>query len=138
MLKKVVDSSIFIDRLHDPARHREVFASDGVVYFSSVVLMELRAGAHDIDAIRAIDDLSGYFRRVGRILTPTALDYERAGKALADLQRLKGYTIGKSASITNDCLIAASARSIGAVVCTGNRKDFAAISDVLDYEVSYV
>lgn len=38
------------------------------------------------------------------------------------------------ASITNDCLIAVSARSYGATVYTQNRGDFTAIRDDFDFK----
>jgi len=57
---------------------------------------------------------------------------------IAKLQVVKGYNIKKSASITNDCIIASSARTIGATVYTQNRKDFEAILEVTDFKVVFV
>lgn len=54
------------------------------------------------------------------------------------LQSIKGYDIRKSASITNDCLIAASVRNIGGMLCTQNKKDFQAIKDVFDFKVFFI
>ncbi|MGR3219094.1 MAG: type II toxin-antitoxin system VapC family toxin [Candidatus Anammoxibacter sp.] len=51
---------------------------------------------------------------------------------------MKGYTIKKCASITNDCLIAASAKGFGAILFTQNVKDFQTINDVLNFKVSFV
>ena len=73
-----------------------------------------------------------------RIIAPSIRDYEKAGEIVAKLQSSKGYDIRKSASITNDCLIAASAKSIGAVLYTQNKKDLMAIQDVFDFKVSIV
>ena len=86
--------------------------------------------------MKAVSDLIEFFRRVDRIVVPSIRDYEIAGEIVAKLQISKGYEIRKSASITNDCLIAASARSIGAVVFTQNMKDFSAIGDVFDFKAS--
>jgi len=138
MLKKLIDTNIFIDRFSNPDFYKEIFLSEGFVYLSSVVLLELRAGAHTKESINAISEIGEVFRKVDRVVVPTMKDFERAGEILSELQSVKGYDIRKSASITNDCLLAVSARSIGAVLYTQNRKDFQAISDVFDFEVSYV
>ena len=137
MLKKIVDTNIFIDRLNNPDALKTIFLSEGLIYLSSIVLMELRAGAHTKKSIKAVHELFSFFRRVERIIVPSAGDYERAGKIIADLQRIKGYNIKKSASITNDCLLAASAKSTGSVLYTQNRQDFLAINEVFDFRVSF-
>lgn len=138
MLKKLLDTNIFIDRFANPELYKEIFLSDGFVFLSSVVLMELRAGTHTKEAVNAVDDLGDFFKKVDRIVTPNIKDYEKAGEILSRLQSIKGYDIKKSSSITNDCLIAVSARSIGAMVYTQNRKDFQAIHDVFDFKVAVV
>lgn len=135
MLKKIVDTNIFIDRFADPERFKDIFLSLGQMYLSSVVLMELRAGAHSKPALKACHDLVSFFQRVDRIVTPSQKDFEVAGEVLARLQSAKGYEIRKMASITNDCLIAVSARSYGATVYTQNRGDFTAIRDVYDFKL---
>ncbi|MEW6714246.1 MAG: PIN domain-containing protein [Nitrospirota bacterium] len=138
MLKKLIDTNIFIDRFLNPDAYQDIFLSEGLVYLSSVVSMELRAGAHSKEAIHAYNELRNLFSRVDRIVAPSAKAYEEAGEIIAGLQRIKGYDIKKSASITNDCLLAASARSMGAVLYTQNRKDFEAIHDIFDFKVSFV
>lgn len=138
MIKKLVDTNIFIDRFSNPALYKDVFLSDGLVYLSSVVLMELRAGAHTKEAVKTVNDLVEFFVRVNRVITPTLRDYQQAGEIISDLQNSKGYEIRKAASITNDCLLAASARSMGATLFTQNGKDFLAIHDVFDFKVYIV
>lgn len=138
MRKKLIDTNIFIDRFADPDRFTEVFTSECVVYLSSVVLMELRAGAHLLSAIKAVDAIEKFFKDVGRIITPQHSDYRLAGQVLAKLQREKGYNLKKTASIANDCLIAASARNFGACVVTQNAKDFNAIAEVVKVEIQIV
>jgi predicted nucleic acid-binding protein len=39
MLKKVIDTNIFIDRLADQSRFEDLFLTSGQVYMSSVVLI---------------------------------------------------------------------------------------------------
>lgn len=138
MLKKLVDTNIFIDRFSDPDLYQDIFLSDGLIYLSSVVLMELRAGAHSKEAVDAVHDLRSHFMRVGRVIVPSFKDYEFAGGVIAKLQSTKGYDIRKSASITNDCLIATSVRNAGAVLYTQNKRDFQAILDVFDFKVVFV
>lgn len=138
MLKKLIDTNIFIDRFSNPDLHKDIFLSEGLVYLSSIVLMEVRAGAHIKETIQAYNDLSNYFKRVDRIIIPSIKDFEKAGEIIARLQSIKGYNIKKSASITNDCLLAASARSMGAILYTQNKRDFKAIKDIFDFEVSFV
>ena len=138
MIKKVIDTNIFIDRFSNPDLYREIFISNGIVYLSSIVLMELRAGVHTKQALRAINELFYFFKQVGRIWAPSITDYEKAGEIISKLQVSKGYNIKKSTSITNDCLIAASARSMGATLYTKNKKDFLAIQDIFDFKVMFV
>jgi predicted nucleic acid-binding protein len=138
MHKKLIDTNIFIDRFADPDRFADVFTSSGIVYLSSVVLMELRAGAHSPAAIKAVNAIEVFFKRVGRIITPQHTDYRLAGQILAKLQREKGYDLKKIPSLANDCLIAASARNVGATVVTQNAKDFLAIADIADVEIKIV
>lgn len=51
MLKKLIDTNIFIDRFSTPDLYKDIFLSEGLVYLSSVVLMELKAGAHSKEAV---------------------------------------------------------------------------------------
>jgi predicted nucleic acid-binding protein len=120
MHKKLIDTNIFIDRFLNPDLYKDI-SLEGLVYISSIVLMELRAGAHSKEAIKTVYELYELFTRVNRIAVPTAKDYERAGELIAKLQVVNGYNIKKSASITNDCIIASLARTIGATVYTQNR-----------------
>lgn len=138
MIKKLIDTNIFIDRFLDPNLYKDIFLSEGLVYLSSVVLMEIRAGANTKKALKVVNELFNFFWRVDRIIVPAEKDYELAGEIISRLQTVKGYNIKKSASITNDCLIAASTRSIGATLYTQNRKDFQAIKDIFDFKVSFV
>lgn len=138
MIKKVLDTNIYIDLFVNPDLFMNIFMSEGPIYLSSIVLMELLAGAHTKNEKREIQSFINLFKKLGRILNPTVKDYEQAGEILIRLQNIKGYDIKKSASITNDCLIAASVRNIGGALYTQNKKDFQAIQDVFDFKVSFV
>ncbi len=93
MLKKVIDTNIFIDRFLNPSLFKDIFLSDGLIYMSSVVLMEFKSGAHTKESLKAVNNLSSYFKRVYRIVTPVTKDYEHAGEMIAKLQTAKGYNI---------------------------------------------
>lgn len=138
MLRKLIDTNIFIDRFLKPDLYRDIFLSEGLAYLSAVVFMELRAGSHTREAVKAVYDLYRHFTRVGRLVLPSDADYERAGEIIAKLQTTRGYSVRKSASITNDCLIASSARSMGATLYTQNKKDFAAIQQIMPFNVIFV
>lgn len=78
------------------------------------------------------------FRRAGRILLPTASVYEEAGEVLRLLQTEMDYNLEGAFSLTNDVLIALSARSIGATVLTQNRSDFEAIRAIRPFRLALV
>jgi predicted nucleic acid-binding protein len=138
MIKKVLDTNIYIDLFVNPDSHKDFFISEGPIYLSSIVFMELLAGAHTKNEKKQIQSFINLFKKLGRILIPTVKDYEQAGEILIRLQNIKGYDIKKSASITNDCLIATTVRNIGGVLYTQNKKDFQAIQDVFDFKVPFV
>ncbi len=138
MIKKILDTNVYIDLFANPSLHEDIFVSEGPIYLSSVVFMELMAGAHAENENKKVKSLLDLFKKLGRVITPSLKDYEQAGEILLKLQRVKGYNLKKSASISNDCLIAASARGIGAVIYTQNKKDFQAIHDVFDIKVVFV
>ncbi len=116
MTKKVLDTNVYIDLFTNADLYIDIFISEGPIYLSSVVLMELLAGAHGKNEKYTVKDLVKLFKKLGRIVTPTTKDYEQAGEILIKLQSVKQYNLKKCSSITNDCLIASSAKTIGAVV----------------------
>lgn len=89
--------------------------------------MELRAGAFTRTDIKIVQALARTYRKSRRVLVPGDIEFLSAGEMLAKLQEREGYDLKKTASITNDVLIALSARQIGATVGTQNRRDFEAI-----------
>ncbi len=138
MIKKILDTNLYIDLFVKPDLYADIFVSEGPIYLSSVVIMELFAGAHFKKEKHEVLNLVNLFKRLGRTVTPSARDYEKAGEILIRLQTIKSYNLRKCASITNDCLIAASSKSIGAVIYTQNKKDFQTIKDVFDFKVIFV
>ncbi len=121
ILPHLLDSSTCIDLIRrNPSAHlqaRFVAESTGVI-LSTVVLTELLVGVH-----KSVDPV-GAARRVEQFCAPLTLkgfDDEAAAHAAdirADLER-RGVRIGPL-----DTLIAGHARSLGAVLVTGNIREF--------------
>ncbi len=93
-------------------------------YLASVVAAELRAGAVNEAARRAVHDVTQWAHRVGRIVTPGVGPWERAGDILGDIRRTEVHLRSKVPTLWNDLLIALCARQIGATVETENLEDF--------------
>jgi tRNA(fMet)-specific endonuclease VapC len=109
---------------------------DAVKYMSSVVMMELFAGAFTERDRKLIGGITATFKKVGRILTPSVTVYEEAGDVLRRLQTSGGYNLARTRSLANDVLIALSARTIGAIVLTQNERDFSAIQGIRPFKLA--
>jgi len=125
MPKITFDTNIFISRKR--VKLPESF------YMSVVVLAELVAGAEDEAEVKSLNTARREYEKTGRLLIPNGEDWWLAGKVINSLQRgLKskrgGLTPKISAiekyRITNDVLIARTARRAGVTVVTDNLKDF--------------
>jgi predicted nucleic acid-binding protein len=139
MNKLLLDTNIYID-YYKSDKFIEFFerASDKTVYVSAVVVMELLSGAFTRTEIALLDNLAMVSKKGNKIVVPLWPDYVEAGRLLAKLQSQKGYEIKKTIGLTNDVLIALSARRIGATVITQNKKDFEAIKSVKDFKLRIV
>jgi len=136
--RRVFDTGIYIDWINS-GLHEEVLFETGIVrHLSAVVLMELEAGAFRPRDRKLLHTLERTFRRVERLLVPSAGVYSEAGEVLRRLQSRRGYELRKSHSIVNDVLIALSARSIGATVVTQNRGDYEAIRSIRPFGLQTV
>ncbi len=71
MLKKLIDTNIFIDRFSSPDLYKNIFHAEGHIYLSSIVLMELRAGAHTKQTIKAVNE------RVNKTISLPVVKLER-------------------------------------------------------------
>jgi predicted nucleic acid-binding protein len=140
MNKFLPDTNIYIDH-YKSGRFAEVLEprkSDAFVYLSSVVILELFSGAFTRAEIALLDNLAMVSKKGNKIVVPLWSDYLEAGKLLAKLQSQKGYEVKKTIGLTNDVLIALSARRIGATVITQNKKDIEAIKSVKDFKLKIV
>lgn len=134
----VIDTNVYVDWLNS-RRHEEVlFQPETVKFLSAVVVLELYAGAFSAVDRKILGQITRMMKKAGRILVPSWPIYRDAGNVLRELQVLRGYNPGKSGSLSNDVLIALSARSIGATVVTQNGKDFLAIQEVRRFNVMVV
>ena len=138
MRRVVIDTNLYIDWLNT-GRHEDVLFQQGAVkYLSAVVMLELYAGAFSPRDRRLVRSVIRAFDKAGRLLVPSAGEYEGAGHVLRALQQSRGYQVGQSGSLVNDVLIALSARSIGATVVTQNARDFIAIRTVRPFKLTVV
>jgi len=131
-----IDTSIYVDWLNGGRYEELLFQRDAVKYLNAVVLMELRAGALLAANRRILRRLEAAFDRAGPILTPSRVVFAEAGDTPRRLHAEAGHRIGGGHSITNDVLIALSARSIVATVVTENERDYRAIEKVRPFRLA--
>lgn len=121
-----LDTNIFIDALRHPPELDclKAFLSWALpsTVLSSIVAVELTAGARSAKARRLLDDaLLAAFERRARIIAPTAAAWRRTGAVLA-----RTGAAGTSASRQNDVLLAVQAREQGWTIVTRDA-DFRAL-----------
>jgi len=129
--KFAFDTNIFISRPRTPLSPQ--------LYFSSIVLAELLAGAQDRARIKELETWRHAAVRFDRFLVPTGEDWWEAGKVLQRLsQTSKRENFGSTPKsspeergrLFNDCLLAVSCRRARVVVVSDNAKDFERLSAV--------
>lgn len=140
MNKIIIDTNIYID-FYNTGKYKEIIYQKQypeIIYVSSVVIMELLAGTFSRSDTAIVNNLIKIARTSKKIITPSHHDYIDAGKILAKLQSGKGYDLKKSYQLTNDVLIALSARRNGATVYTQNKKDFETIKTFKDFKLQII
>ena len=138
MEKVVFDTDLYIDWIN-VGRHEDLLLQRPFLrYMSTVVLMELRAGAAGRGDQRLVERLYETFARTGRLLSPSPQTFWEAGRALLVLQRTFRYDLKKRFQMVNDTLIALSTRQIGATLITRNARDFQAIHEVVPFRLVVV
>ena len=100
------------------------------VAFSSVVLMELLAGALDPKEQKLIDQIARHFT----VISATELQWLVCGEIMRKLRRDKKTDRERIKGLLADILIAVSVRDAGAVLITKNEKDFGLIRDVYNFK----
>ena len=131
MAKHLIDTDLYIDLIQSGTTLPficEIYGKDAPgIYFSSVVAQELLAGARTLAARKRVEILFRPFERVGRVVTPTHSHWKDAGLIIAQVLRDRPDLRNKLQALVNDCLLALSARSLGATLYTRNRDDFSVL-----------
>ena len=129
MTNSLIDSDVYIDFLQSGRFHTEIarlYAEHTPgMYFSSVVIEELLAGATSPNEQKNVELLYLSFERARRVIAPSHTHWRDTGNLLARIFREQPPYRSKLPHLVADCLIALSARAIGATVYTRNRADFA-------------
>jgi hypothetical protein len=136
-VKLILDTSIYVPFINQGIAHPiiESHKVRPLIYMSAVVLEELYAGASDIHSVKLLDKMYDTFSGMSRLITPDAVDWQKTGKVVALLGNKYGFQSLYLSRLTNDVLIAATARKIGAVVATNNKKDFFRIQEYIDFKI---
>ncbi len=100
------------------------------VAFSSVVLMELLAGAFDPKEQKLIEQIARNFT----VLSVTERQWFICGGIMMKLRRDKKIDRVRVKGLLADILVAVSVRGAGAVLVTKNEKDFKLIREVYDFK----
>lgn len=135
-VKVILDTSIYIPFINKGRSHPvfELKSGKPLFYMSAVVVEELYAGAFDNITIGIIDRIYDTFTDLGRLIAPEATDWQKTGKIISKLGQKYGFEDVFLSRITNDVLIALSARRIGAILITNNIKDFLRIKEFIDFK----
>jgi predicted nucleic acid-binding protein len=137
--KHLLDTDLYIDLIQSGITLpliREIYDKDTPgIYFSSVVAQELLAGARSPAARRRVEILYRPFERVGRVVTPSHSQWKDAGGILAKVLDDRPDLKTKLPALVNDCLLALSARSLGASLYTRNRDDFILLQSVRSFSL---
>ncbi len=136
-IKVIFDTSIYIPFINKGIAYptSELNIEKPILYMSAVVIEELYAGAFDRVSIKLLDRMYETFKNLGRLVTPVASDWQKAGKVIARLGNKYGFEDRFLSKVTNDVLIALSARQIGAVLVTNNVKDFSKVKEFVDFKI---
>ncbi|KJU83271.1 hypothetical protein MBAV_004527 [Candidatus Magnetobacterium bavaricum] len=90
MIKVIYDTNVYIDWAANKIEDDVLFRSERKnLYLSSVVIMELRAGAFTPKAFSDIDKLFKTARKTTRFVVSTLDDYLKAGEILSLLKTEK-------------------------------------------------
>jgi predicted nucleic acid-binding protein len=118
-----VDTSVWVPYLRDRryASTIEPLVDARRAWLSSVVLLELYAGAVTIDDVRDVNAIRSAARDLDRLYHPTEDDLVVAGRVLSHQARRHGALRPRDHS--HDLLIAIGAARTGSLLLTENRRD---------------
>jgi predicted nucleic acid-binding protein len=130
--KAIPDTSFLIEHFRKETV-QEAFLNLNRYYhitFSSVVLMELLAGAFDPNERKLIDRIARNFT----VVSVTERQWFLCGEIMMKLRRDRKVDRERVKGLLADILIAVSVRGTGAVLITRNEKDFKLIREVYDFK----
>ncbi len=132
----LVDTNIYIGILRSGLYADQLAAINQrfLLRSSAVVLLELYAGCRSKIERRKVERLERNFG----LIAPSNENFIEAGKVLNKILTSRRFESGKIQSLANDALIAMSARSVGAMVVTNNKKDFELIREFRPFDVIYL
>ena len=137
MAKHLIDTDLYIDLIQSGTTLpliRELYDKDAPgIYFSSIVAQELLAGARSPAGRRRVEILFRPFEKVGRVVTPSHNLWKDTGGILAKILQDRPSLKSKLPALVNDCLLALSARSLGATLYTRNRDDFMLLRSIRSF-----
>jgi predicted nucleic acid-binding protein len=135
--KHLIDTDLYIDLIQSGTTLpliREIYDKDAPgIYFSSIVAQELLAGARSPAGRKRVEILFRPFEKVGRVVTPSHNQWKTAGGILGKVLENRPDLKTKLPALVNDCLLALSARSLGATLYTRNRDDFVLLQSVRSF-----
>lgn len=139
MAKHLIDTDLYIDLIHSGQTLgilRELYDKETPgIYFSSIVAQELLAGARSTAGKSYVETLLAPFEKAGRIVTPTHRHWKETGSMLAQVLTSRPDLRNKLPGLVNDCLLALSARSLGATIYTKNREDFVLLKKIRSFSL---
>ena len=104
------------------------------LWLSAVVLEEVYVGALDSKIKKLLENFEKNFENINRLLMPNKTDWTICGQVLSMVGSKYGFDLVKRARMTNDCLIAMSARRKGLKVITHNAFYFEIISEFRPFD----
>jgi predicted nucleic acid-binding protein len=135
--KAIIDTSIYLSFLKQGGQIADLgfLLRPTLLYMSSVVFAELFAGAKDHPTRNALRTLFRTFDRLNRVVTPDKQVWFDTAEVLQQLGARHGFEETGLARLSHDVLISLSARKVGAVVFTRNRRDFERIREIRHFEL---
>ena len=135
--KAILDTSVYLPYLR---KDLEIFdlgflMRPTLLYMSSVVFAEIYTGARDRATALQLRKLYRTFERLNRLVTPDKQVWFEAAEVLQEFGTRYGFEEKGVARLSHDVLIALSARKIGAIVYTYNRKDFERIQAIKSFQL---
>lgn len=126
-MKVTFDTNIFI------SRKVQLFNLPSGYYLSAIVLQELVAGAPDEATVKHLAAWRTGYEKQNRVLVPLLEDWWQVGRILNSLQRgrrspvtgeIPKISVDERLRITNDVLLARTAKREGVIIVTDNTGDF--------------